>query len=552
VSERRPVLLLILDGWGLGEDPSNSAIEQANTPVWHGIWEKYPRTKLVPYGESVGLSEGQMGNSEVGHLNLGAGRVVYQDLVAITKLIDSGGLAKHERLNTFLDGVGEGTLHFVGLFSDGGVHSHIDHLIGLANYVASRAAQDAAPTTMCIHALLDGRDTPPAIAEQYFEYSQSRLPQGVSFATLGGRYFGMDRDKRWQRTKRAWDAIVHARGAWAADWQSAMAQARRWGSTDEFVAPTVLDGYQGMQPGDSVICFNFRADRMRQLVEAFLNGSVEAAAGRPEDGGKLPPPQSVKPRVFTFTHYRDDFNIPVLLTYEPVEQTLAQVCSEAGLKVYKGAETEKYAHVTYFFNGGREEPWDGEERVLVPSPKVATYDLKPQMSVYEVTDKLAAAIESGEHDVLVVNYANGDMVGHTGVIPAEIKACEAVDECLGKVLEAAQWGKRCAVIVTADHGNCDVMRWPDGTPHTQHSMNLVPVVLVSEPRIELCSFEEEPKKHGQLDEHIEEGQERAGEPIENGEARPETWSLCDIAPTILDLLGVKKPKSWTGISLLKR
>ena len=542
MNERKPVLLLILDGWGLGEDPSNSAIEQAKTPVWHRIWEEYPRTKLVPFGESVGLTEGQMGNSEVGHLNLGAGRVVYQDLVAITKLVDSGGLAKHERLNEFLDGVGDGTLHFVGLLSDGGVHSHIDHLIGLANYVASRAGQDLAPTKICIHVLLDGRDTPPAIAEQYFEYASSRLPAAASFATLAGRYFGMDRDKRWLRTKRAWDAIVHGTGAWASDWQTAMDQARRWDTGDEFVAPTVLGSYRGMKPGDSVICFNFRADRMRQMVEAFVSEKFEGF-----DRGNNP-----HPRLFTFTHYRDDFDIPVLLTYEPVEQTLAQVCSEAGLKVYKSAETEKYAHVTYFFNGGREEPWQGEDRVLIPSPKVATYDLKPEMSVYEVTDKLVAAIESGDYDCFVVNYANGDMVGHTGVIPAEIRACEAVDECLGKVLAAADWGKRAAVIVTADHGNCDVMRWPDGTPHTQHSMNLVPVVLVSDPRIELCPFAEEPEHHGQLDDHLEKGLERAGEPIQNGDARPETWSLCDIAPTVLDLLGIEKPRSWTGVSLLKR
>jgi 2,3-bisphosphoglycerate-independent phosphoglycerate mutase len=539
----KPVLLLILDGWGLGKDPANSAIEQANSPVWHKIWEEYPRTKLVPHGTAVGLSEGQMGNSEVGHLNLGAGRVVYQDLVAITRLINSGGLAHHARLNTFLDGVGEGTLHLIGLFSDGGVHSHIDHLIGLANHVASRVGPDDIVKKICIHALLDGRDTPPAIAEQYFAKAQAELSLDVSFATLGGRYFAMDRDKRWPRIQRAWDAIVHGRGAWAPDWQTALANARAWGVTDEFVAPAVLGSNQGVQPGDSVLCFNFRADRMRQFVEALVAKDFDGF----ERGA------SPQPRVFTFTHYRDDFDIPVLLTYDPIAETLTEVCSNAGLKTYKSAETEKYAHVTYFFNGGREEPWPGEDRVLIPSPQVATYDLKPEMSVFEVTDKLVAAIEAGNHQLLVVNYANGDMVGHTGVIPAQIKACEAVDQCLQRVLDATEWGQRATVLVTADHGNCDVMRWPDGTPHTQHSMSLVPVVLVSEPRIELRPFTEKPHPEAAA-EHGEEmrEQQEAGDPIEDQGTHPGSWALCDIAPTLLDLLGVDAPQSWTGISLLKK
>jgi 2,3-bisphosphoglycerate-independent phosphoglycerate mutase len=542
---RKPVLLLILDGWGLGTDPSNSAIDLANTPTWDKLWGEYPRSKLVPHGESVGLLEGQMGNSEVGHLNLGAGRVVYQDLVAITRLINGGGLVRHDAFNGFLDGVGAGTLHFVGLFSDGGVHSHIDQLIGAVNYAASKTS-----ARIAIHALLDGRDTPPAIAEQYFEYATLRLPAGAFFATLGGRYFGMDRDKRWPRTQRAWDAIVDARGGWAADWAGAMRHARSWGSSDEFVAPTVLGNYQGMQPGDSVICFNFRADRMRQLVESFVVGGVPSA-DIVEGAHSC---RQVKPRVFTFTHYRDDFDIPVLLKYEPVQETLAEVCSEAGLRVYKSAETEKYAHVTYFFNGGREEPWPGEMRVLIPSPPVATYDLKPEMSINEVTDKLVGALTSRQYDLLVVNYDNGDMVGHTGVESACIAACEAVDAALKRVLDAAEWGRRTVVLVTADHGNCDVLRWPDGTPHTQHSMNLVPVVLVDEPRRELIPLEEAAvflaDEGAQLEEEMREDYD-AGEPIEDDHAHPPNWSLCDIAPTILDLLEVMKPASWTGLSLIR-
>ncbi|MDQ3023415.1 MAG: 2,3-bisphosphoglycerate-independent phosphoglycerate mutase [bacterium] len=514
---RKSVLLLILDGWGLAEDPTNSAIDLASTPNWDRIWRDFPRTKLVPHGEAVGLLEGQMGNSEVGHLNLGAGRVIYQDLVAITKLIDNGELKDHADLNAFLDRAGQGTLHFVGLFSNGGVHSHIDHLCGLANYAAEKCG-----VPLKVHALLDGRDTPPAIAEQFFAYAEEHLPHSAQFATLGGRYFGMDRDKRWQRTELAWDAIVEARGAWAPDWRTAMICARDWGMTDEFITPTVLGGYTGMQPGDSVICFNFRADRMRQLVSALVLEDFDSIERRSDP----------RPDVFAFTQYRDDFDIPVLLAYEPVAETLAEVCSKAGLHIYKSAETEKYAHVTYFFNGGREEAWPGEDRVLIPSAQVATYDLQPEMSIHEVTDRLVEAIKAGAHELLVVNYANPDMVGHTGVADACITACEAVDKCLGRVLEAAQWGKQAAVMVTADHGNCDVLRWPDGTPHTQHSMNLVPLVLVSEPRRDLHALADAAR-------------------LVVGSSHPQCFSLCDVAPTILDLLGISKPDSWTGISLLE-
>jgi 2,3-bisphosphoglycerate-independent phosphoglycerate mutase len=526
---RKPVLLLILDGWGLAGtgDPArpdlvsslaNSAIELARTPVWHKLWRDWPHVELLPHGSAVGLTDGQMGNSEVGHLNLGAGRVVWQDLLAATKLIESGGLATHPAWQGWLGDwrkAGD-ELHFIGLFSDGGVHSHIKQLRGLAQ----SAAQSNPGARIWIHALLDGRDTAPRIAEQYFESAREWLPPSASFATLGGRYFGMDRDKRWERVKLAWEAIVQGRGQRCSDWRSAMALAREHDEGDEFATPTVLGDYAGMRGASArVCCFNFRADRARQLSEAFMLPGFEGF-----ERGTYP-----RISMFTLKRYRDDLQCPVLLEDHPVDETLAQVVSRHAsirggqARIYKSAETEKYAHVTYFFNGGREEPWPGEERALVPSPQVATYDLKPEMSVNEVTDKLRAALESGAHDLYVVNFANGDMVGHTGVREACIAACEAVDACLGRVLDACGWGSRVSAIITADHGNCDVLSWPDGTPHTQHSMNNSPLVLVSEPRRGLRAAQ------------------REGAP---------PWSLRDVAPTILDLLGIAQPECWDGESLL--
>lgn len=525
-SPRKPVLLLILDGWGLAGrgDPSrpdaessrqNSAIELARTPVWHKLWEEWPHTELVPHGRAVGLTDGQMGNSEVGHLNLGAGRVVWQDLLAATKLIEGGGLATHAAWQGWLGAAREGgdELHFIGLFSDGGVHSHIEHLRGLVLSAAAANPQ----AQIYIHALLDGRDTAPRIAEQYFGQAEKWLPANGAFATLGGRYFAMDRDQRWERVKLAWDALVHGQGQRQPDWRSAMALARENDEGDEFVTPTVLGDYAGMQGARVSVCFfNFRADRARQFCEALTAPAFEGF-----ERGTF---QQVS--LFSLKQYREDIICPVLLDDRAVEHTLAEVVSRhpglhgAQARIYKSAETEKYAHVTYFFNGGREAPWPGEERVLVPSPKVATYDLKPEMSVVEVTDKLCAALQSAAYDLYVVNFANGDMVGHTGVREACIAACEAVDACLGRVLETCGWGERVSAIITADHGNCDVLTWPDGTPHTQHSMNNSPLVLVSAPRRELRA----------------------------PSARP--WSLRDVAPTILALLGIAQPPDWDGVSLL--
>ncbi len=543
-TQPKPVLLLILDGWGLAgtgdpnwPDPEearqHSAIELADTPTWDRIWRDYPHTQLIPHGTAVGLTEGQMGNSEVGHLNLGAGRVVYQDLLAISKLIESGGLATHPALQDFLDRWERAgsTLHMIGLFSDGGVHSHIEHLRGLL----AEAARAFPLGRIAIHALLDGRDTEPRIAERYFEAAEALLPQHAAFATLGGRYYTMDRDKRWDRVQKGYAAIVQASGLREPDWRSAMELARRKDEGDEFVTPTVLGNYDGMQDGDFVICFNFRADRMRQIVTTLTAADF--------DGFERGTPPKLE--LLSMKRYTDGQSFPVLLDDTAIEDTLTEVVSRAQLqlssggRVYKSAETEKYAHVTYFFNGGVEAAWPGEDRVLVPSPKVATYDLQPEMSVAEVTEKLCAALRERKYDLYVVNFANGDMVGHTGVKEACIKACEAVDACLKQVLDAAGWGRDIACLVTADHGNCDVLAFADGTPHTQHSMNNSPLVL-------LADDPQNPGRRLALRDSAE-----AALPTADFPDGRRGWSLCDIAPTILALLGLPAPACWTGQSLIR-
>jgi 2,3-bisphosphoglycerate-independent phosphoglycerate mutase len=545
---RKPVLLLILDGWGLASaasgGPANSAIELADTPVWDRLWRSgdFPTTRLIPHGTLVGLTQGQMGNSEVGHLNLGAGRIVYQDLVALTRMIQHNEFRRHRALNDFLSSCWENkaALHFVGLFSDGGVHSHIDHLYGLVDYAVEHGAQ-----RVWIHALLDGRDTPRENAEQYFRQAQDWLPRGVAFATLGGRYYGMDRDRRWERVQPAWEAIAHGRGGSAnrpglpveeprratdpplqfADWQTALAAARTRGEGDEFVQPCVLGDYPGIADGDHVFFFNFRADRMRQLVSCFTGATGDNAPGF--DRGRVP-----RTVLMSAKRYRADFPFPVLLDNDTVDETLVQVLAGRGLTTFKLAETEKYAHVTYFFNGGIEAPWLGEERVLVPSPHVATYDLQPEMSLPELADTLAAALQARRHALYVVNFANGDMVGHTGVRTAELKAVEAVDAALQRVLDAAGWGERVTCLITADHGNCDQLTWRDGSPHTQHSMNDVPVVLVDGTDRRASPL----RQPGHVTDA--QGHDRAN------------LSLCDIAPTVMALLGEPCPPEWSGVSLL--
>lgn len=501
----KPVLLLILDGWGIGEDPANDAIALAETPTWDKLLKEYPQTRLITGGTHVGLIEGQMGNSEVGHLNLGAGRVVYQDLLAIQRMLDSGAISANAGINQFLRDCagGSSVLHFIGLFSDGGVHSHVEHLRGFINLARRRGIK-----RVYLHCLLDGRDTAPSIAAKYFRLVADKMPSGITFATLGGRWYGMDRDRRWERTQRHWEAIVHAEGLKFESWEAALEASRDRGETDEFIQPSVLGNYQGIRDGEFVFFYNFRADRMRQLVSAFVFDEFDGF-----ERGRIP-----LAHAFTVRRYRGDFPNPVLLEEDTVPDTIVEVLSRRGMKVYKSAETEKYAHVTYFFNGGREAPWPGEDRMLVQSPMVDTYDQKPEMSVYEITDQLVQHLKQRSHDLFVVNFANGDMVGHTGVREAAIKAVHAVDHCLEQVLGAVHWGEDVDVIVTADHGNCEQLVFADGSPHTQHSMSDVRLVLVSDPRRELKP--------------------------------PAAWSLCDVAPTIMALWGIEPPESWTGTSLL--
>jgi len=513
-STAKPALLLILDGWAIGPDPAIDAIAQARTPTWDRLLAEYPSTSLVTHGEAVGLVKGQMGNSEVGHLNLGAGRVVFQDLLLIKRMIASGKIESHEKLRGFMGACsqGSGRLHMLGLFSDGGVHSHIDHLKGFVDLARRRGVRH-----IWLHCLLDGRDTAPRCAEGYFRKFGDKMPSGVNYATLGGRWFGMDRDRRWDRTRRHWDAIVHGDGLHAADWREALSAARARDEGDEFVTPTVLGGFPGINDGDYVLCYNFRGDRMRQLVAAFSEDDFDGF-----DRGRVP-----KTRLFSVRRYRADFANDVLLEDSVLKDTVAEVMSSRGLKLYKSAETEKYAHVTYFFNGGREQLWPGEDRILIQSPMVATYDLKPEMSIYEVTDQLVQHLKRKDHDLFVVNFANGDMVGHTGNMEACIKAANAVDHCLEQILGSVHWGADADVVITADHGNCEELRFPDGSPSTQHSMNDVPLIVVSDPRRELRQPEEA--------QHLGRG----------------CWALCDVAPTVFELMGQPIPESWNGASLLK-
>ncbi len=508
------MVLLILDGWGLAppERSSGDAIRAARTPNFDRIFHGCPSTTLTTHGRAVGLIEGQMGNSEVGHLNLGAGRVVKQDILRISEMIERGDFFTHPALLELCQKVraSGATLHLIGLVSDGGVHSHLSHLMALLELCRRQGMERVA-----VHALLDGRDTPPRSAAGYLSQVEEALGEadGWCIATIGGRYFGMDRDRRWDRLERAWRAIVLADGPRAASWQEALEAAYARGESDEFVNPTLIVPPGGepvpVVDGDGVIFFNFRADRARQLTHALLDE-------------EFPHFDRVRrPRVhfLSFKRYEDDLDTPVLLEEEELRGTLTEHLSSLGLRVFKTAETEKYAHVTYFFNGGREEPFPGEERVLIDSPKVATYDLVPEMSLYPVTETLTAAISRGEFALLVANFANPDMVGHTGVFEAAVRACEHVDICLGRVLAAAR-SFGYAVVVTADHGNADEMLFPDGTVSTQHSKNPTPLIVVAESA---------------------RGHTLRGEGMR---------SLCHVAPTVLDLMGIEPPPEMEAESLI--
>jgi 2,3-bisphosphoglycerate-independent phosphoglycerate mutase len=506
----RPVILLIRDGWGINPHGREAAEADGNasllarTPYHDYLYATYPISRLSASGMDVGLPEGQMGNSEVGHLNLGAGRIVYQDFTRINQAIAKGELRNNEAIqNSFARAV-QSRLHFIGLISDGGVHSHQDHLIALV-----KAAAEAGVKEIFIHAITDGRDTSPTGGADYLATVEEAVRgTGAKILTVVGRYYAMDRDRRWDRTKLAWDAIVLGSGARPKVAVSeAIRQRYQAGETDEFLKPMVFSDQPGPQirDGEVVFSFNFRADRARQLSQAFLFPDFSGF-----DRGKGPAVEYI-----TMTVYDKTYQCPVAFQPQTLENILGKIVSDAGKRQLRIAETEKYPHVTYFFNGGIETPYPGEDRVIVPSPKVATYDLQPEMSAPEVTKEVVKRLN--DYDLVILNFANPDMVGHTGVVKAGIKAVETIDDCVRQVLEETLRldGK---ALVTADHGNCELMRNPDGSPNTAHTTNLVHFIYVAK--------------------------ETSGFQLEDG-------ILADVAPTLLQLLGLEKPSEMTGHSLLK-
>jgi 2,3-bisphosphoglycerate-independent phosphoglycerate mutase len=506
----RPVVLCVLDGWGYREDPADNAVAQANTPVFDRLWAAGPHAFLHASEEDVGLPHGQIGNSEVGHMNLGAGRVVFQDLPMIDKAFAEGELDHNPAMNGFIAALKQsgGSAHLLGLLSPGGVHSHQSHFAALAK------ALSAAKVPVIIHGFLDGRDVPPRSArEQVAEFLKDieGLP-GVTFGTIDGRYYAMDRDKRWERVEKAYNAIVAAQGLEAPDPLAAIDQAYAADTGDEFVLPTVIGDYTGAKDGDGALMVNFRADRAREILTALLDPNFKGFDRR----------NPIRFSAATgMVEYSAELNEYLTAIFPPKELTnvLGKVVSDAGLTQLRMAETEKYPHVTFFFNGGEEKVYPGEERIMVPSPKVATYDLQPEMSAPELADKAVAAVDTGKFDMLVINFANPDMVGHSGILSAAIKAVEAVDECLGRLVDAVtkQGG---VLLVTADHGNCEMMRDPvTGGPHTAHTLNLVPLMLVNGPADAVA--------------------------LSDGK-------LADIAPTMLDLMQLPKPAEMTGQTLIRR
>jgi 2,3-bisphosphoglycerate-independent phosphoglycerate mutase len=495
------VCLIVLDGWGLADPGPGNAVAQAETPVFDELWGSYPHTTLTAWGKAVGLPEGQMGNSEVGHMNLGAGAVVKQDLLRIDEAVEDGSFAQNEILRRACDAE---RVHLLGLVSAGGVHASMGHLRALIELAADSGVPD-----VVIHAFTDGRDTTPDSGAGYIAEVENALPPTrARIASISGRYYGMDRDRRWERTKLAWDAIVHGRAEFSADsGEAAVRAAYDRGETDEFIKPTLVGDEGRIRSGDSVVFFNFRPDRARQLTRAL---------GEPDfsefDRGEAP-----RVRLTTLTEYQEDWDYPTAFPPARPEVTLASLLAERGVDQLHVAETEKYAHVTYFFNGGEEDPYSGEERCLVDSPRdVPTYDHKPEMSARAATEAFVERWRGGDYGFGIINYANPDMVGHTGVIPAAVKAVETVDACLGEVVTAVH-GSGGACVITADHGNADNMLEPDGSPNTAHSMNPVPLIVTAD----------------------------VGG-LSNG------GILADISPTVLALLGQDQPDEMTGASLAKK
>ncbi len=500
----KPVVLCILDGWGLREDTSANAPALANTPNFDRLMATCPHAQLITHGPDVGLPTGQMGNSEVGHTNIGAGRVVAMDLGAIDLAIETGNFAQNPALLALIDRLRAtgGTAHLMGVISDGGVHGHISHVL------AAMRAITAAGVPVALHAITDGRDVAPTSAAKYFAWLDEGMPQGARIATVIGRYWAMDRDNRWERVALAYVAMAEGQGAREASATNAVTAATARGETDEFIAATVIGPYEGIKDGDGLFCLNFRADRAREILSALADPAFTAfeTARRPKFAAAL-----------GMVDYSTAHNAFMTVAYpKPIlENTLGEWVAKTGRTQFRLAETEKYPHVTFFLNGGRETPVTGEDRYMALSPKVATYDLQPEMSAPEVTDHFVGAIEHG-YDLIVVNYANPDMVGHTGDLAAAIAACEAVDLGLGRVL-AALTKTGGAMIVTADHGNCELMVDPvTGGPHTSHTTNPVPVVLVGGP---------------------------PGAILRSGR-------LADLAPTLLHLMGLPLPPEMTGESLI--
>jgi 2,3-bisphosphoglycerate-independent phosphoglycerate mutase len=497
--------LVILDGWGLAPAGPGNAISLADTPVFDRLWDGFPHTQLSAQGRDVGLPDGQMGNSEVGHLNLGAGAIVKQDLARIDDAIANGSFFDNEALLAACERArnsSRGRLHLLGLVSDGGVHSGWEHIEAAIELASHEGVPD-----VVFHAFTDGRDTSPHGGRGYLGELERWLRQAGRIATVSGRYYAMDRDTRWERTKLAHDAIVHAEGLRAASAEEAIAASYEREETDEFVKPTVIGDYDGVAAGDVGIFINFRPDRARQMTRALAEPDFEEFS---RTGGPILD-------LTTMTSYRKGWPYPVAFPEARPKTTLAETISEAGGRQLHVAETEKYAHVTYFFNGGREREWEGEERHLVDSARdVPTYDHKPQMSARAAADTFVAHWSEGEFRFGIINFANPDMVGHTGVIPAAVAAVEEVDGCLGDVVEAVS-AKGGACIVTADHGNCDHMLEPDGSPNTAHSLNPVPLIVTAE-----------------------------------GLTLRDHGILADVAPTALELLGIAQPKAMTGRSLIAR
>ncbi|HLW31930.1 MAG TPA: 2,3-bisphosphoglycerate-independent phosphoglycerate mutase [Aequorivita sp.] len=503
----KKVLLMILDGWGITQDPSVSAIAQAQTPFIDSLYKKYPHAQLLTHGMNVGLPDGQMGNSEVGHMNLGAGRIVYQDLAKINMAVEKGTLNKEPELQKAFDyaKINHKKVHFIGLVSNGGVHSHIDHLKGLLS-----AAQAEHIQNVYVHAFTDGRDVDPHSGKGFIEELQQHISKtGGKLASVIGRYYAMDRDKRWERVKKTYDLLRFGTGKPSHNAIKSIEESYDEGITDEFIEPIIVTDDQNkpialIEKDDVVVFFNFRTDRGRQLTELLTQKNHENFG------------MTTLPLYFvTLTNYDDSFkNIRVVYKKENLHHTLGEILAKHGKKQIRIAETEKYPHVTFFFSGGREIPFEGEKRILCPSPTVATYDLKPEMSAYGIRDMILPEIEEGNADFICLNFANPDMVGHTGVFEAAVKACETVDKCVRPIVEAAL-ENHYSTIILADHGNSETMRNPDGSPNTAHTTNPVPIIVI--------------------DDTIKS--------VKNG-------VLGDIAPTILYLMGVEKPEVMNRESLV--